>query len=416
MFGVSHKTAPVDVREKAALSAEEMEYVLRAVYDKFEIDGVLVISTCNRTEVYISGENSYASVPGLRSWMDAYKKCECFTNDRQTYVLRNGDAIKHFIMVISSLDSQIIGEPQITGQVKDAYRLAKEKNTTGVLINKLMDTGLRAQKKVRSDTFLVDGAVSVSFAGVELARKIFNQLDDKRVLLIGAGETAELAAKHFIERGVREVNILNRTPEKAKELADRLNGNAFEFDQLSTALEISDIVISATSSKTHIVKADLVSSICKQRHYEPIFLIDLAMPRDIDPAVDKLDGVYLYNLDDLNEVVQANIEKREQEIPKAVKIVDRYVSEFLGWMSTHTTSSTISSLKRYFEQLRQGELARLRKRLPKDGFAEIDYLTLSIVNKLMHQHIKTLKSSSGDPVSHQQHIEFVRKLYELDRE
>ena len=195
-----------------------------------------------------------------------------------------------------------------------------------------------------------------------------------------------------------------------------LHGNAFEFDQLPTALEISDIVISATSSPEHVIGADLVAGICRQRHYQPIFLIDLAMPRDIDPEVNKLDGVYLYNLDDLNEVVQMNVEKRKQEIPKAMKIVDRHVSEFLGWMSTHTTSSTISSLKRYFERLRQSELDRLRKRLPKEGFAEIDYLTLSITNKLMHQHIKTLKSSSSDPESHQQHIDFMHKLYELDRE
>lgn len=416
MFGVSHKTAPVDVREKVALSAEEAGHALRTLYKDFEVDGVLVISTCNRTEVYVTGEKSSVLVPEIRAWMDAYKGGACFTSDRYTYVLRNGDAIKHFLTVISSLDSQVIGEPQITGQVKDAYNLARENNTTGVLLNKLMDAGLRAQKKVRSDTFLVDGAVSVSFAGVELARKIFNQLDDKRVLLIGAGETAELAARHFADRGVRELNILNRTAEKARELAAALHGNAFEFDQLPTALEISDIVISATSSPGYVIGADLVGAICKQRHHEPICLIDLAMPRDVDPEINKLDGVYLYNLDDLNEVVEMNVEKRKQEIPKAMKIIDRHVSEFLGWMSTHTTSSTITSLKRYFERLRQSELARLRKRLPEEGFAEIDYLTLSITNKLMHQHIKTLKSSSSDPESHQQHIDFMHKLYELDRE
>jgi glutamyl-tRNA reductase len=416
MFGVSHKTAPVDVREAAALSAGETEYALRHLRDTFDVDGVLVISTCNRTEVYASGENSNTQIPGMRAWMDDYKGCDCFANERYTYVLRNSEAIKHFFLVISSLDSQIIGEPQITGQVKDAYNLARDNKTTGALINKLVETGLRAQKKVRSDTFLVDGAVSVSFAGVELARKIFNQLDDKRILLVGAGETAELAARHFADRGVREINILNRTVEKARELAGSLGGNAFEFDQLPTALEIADIVISATSSREYIINAGVMGAICKHRHYEPVFLIDLAVPRDIDPDVDGLDGIYLYNLDDLNDVVAMNIEKRKQEIPRATKIVERYVSEFLGWMSTHTMSSTISSIKKYFENLRQGELARLRKRLPEEGIAEVDYLTQSIMNKLMHQHIKTLKGGSSDPVSHQQHIDFLRKLYDLDRE
>ena len=416
MFGVSHKTAPVDVREKVALSAEETEYALRTLRDRFGVDGVLVVSTCNRTEVYVSGENGNDLIPDLRAWMDEYKSCACFTNDRYTYVLRNSGAITHFFMVVSSLDSQIVGEPQITGQVKDAYNLAKENNTTCVLINKLMETGLRAQKKVRSNTFLVDGAVSVSFAGVELARKIFHQLDDKRVLLVGAGETAELAARHFVERGIREINVLNRTGEKARELADSLGGNAFEFEQLPAALEIADIVISATSSRGYIIGADVMGPICRHRRYKPMFLIDLAVPRDIDPETDRLDGIYLYNIDDLNDVVQMNMEKREQEIPRATKIIERYVSEFLGWMSTHTMSSTISGLKKYFENLRQSELTRLRKRLPEDGIADVDYLTQSIMNKLMHQHIKTLKGSSSDPVSHQQHIDFMHKLYDLDRE
>lgn len=414
LIGISHKTAPIEIREKIALSALEQEFVLRTLVNDFKLQGSLVVSTCNRTEVYISCNQCDEVLPKVRNWLNDYKKCDYFNDDRLCYTMKARDAVGHFMKVVSSLDSQVIGEPQITGQIKDAHYLSRKLKTTNMFLNKMFDIGIQAQKQIRSKTFLTDGAVSISFAAVELAKKIFNELIDKSVLLIGAGNTAELAAKHFVEKGVQNITIVNRTPEKAAELAGRFCGKVFEFDRLPEVLEKTDIVISATSSKDHVLNSDLMINISKARHHKPLFLIDLAVPRDIDPEIDKIDGAFLYNVDDLNEVVQMNLEKRNQEIPKALKIIDRFVDEFGRWISTHSDASTIMQLKQYFEEIRQNELNRLKNRLPKEGFSEIDYLTRSIVNKLMHQHIKTLKNSVSNPVQHQQQIEFMHKIYDLD--
>jgi glutamyl-tRNA reductase len=416
VIGISHKTAPVEIRERVALAESELETVVKGLLGTFAIDGCMAISTCNRTEVYVSGEDFRPEMGGIKEWLDDFKSCQHFTNQQYTYTLHGPDAVRQFYCVVSGLDSQVLGEPQITGQVKESYNQAHQLNATGMVLNKLYEFGLHAQKKIRSETFLTEGAVSVSFTGVELARKIFNKLDDKNVLLIGAGETAELAATHFVERGVESISIANRTAQKARELADRFGGNALGLDELSSALPQVDIVISATSSADYVVTKDMVSPVRKARRNRAIFFIDLAIPRDIDPDVDQLNNVYLYNLDDLNEVVQANIEKRKQEIPRALKIVDDYVLEFDKWLSTHSVGSTIGKLKLYFDGIRKRELDRLGKRLPRDGHEQIDHLTQSIINKIMHQHIKLLKKSAADPVQHEQHVDFVRKLYDLDNE
>ena len=416
LIGISHKTAPLDIREKAAFDASEQANLLSVLFNDFDIDGCLVISTCNRSEIYISCEHHNDILPKIRCYLDDLKNSSLFSDDQYCYMANGEDAVRHFFKVISSLDSQIIGEPQITGQVKDAYNLAHESNTTDILINKMVNMGMHVQKKIRSETFLADGAVSISYAGVELAKKIFTKLSEKQVLLIGAGDTALLAAKHFVDNDIREIGFLNRTVEKARALSERFGGKAYSMEEFDSAFENVDIVISATSSAEYILEAEFISEVIKQRHHEPLFLIDLAVPRDIDPAIDTINSVYLYNIDDLNEVIQMNIEKRNQEIPKALKIIDRHVDEFDEWVSTHSLSSTITRLKSYFDHIRTKELGRLKKRLPKEDFSEIDYLTQSIMNKLMHQHIKTLKMNTSNPSLQQQHLDLLYNLYELDRE
>jgi glutamyl-tRNA reductase len=234
--------------------------------------------------------------------------------------------------------------------------------------------------------------------------------------LIGAGDTAELAATHFVERGIDGIYIANRSIEKAEELAEKYNGKSLGLNDLEHTLPQIDIVISATSSTEHVVTKQMIIPIRKARRHRPIFFIDLAIPRDIDPEIDQLNDIYLYNLDDLNEVVQANIDKRKQEIPKAQKIVDDYVAGFDKWISTHSVGSTINRLQSYFDGVRAKELDRLGKRLPRDGHEQIDHLTRSIINKIMHQHIKLLKKSAADPEKYEQSVNFVRKLYDLDNE
>ncbi len=414
LIGISHKTAPVEVREPAALDSSEQERVIRTLIPEFDLDGCMIISTCNRTEVYVSGYLSEESQKQIRRRLNQLKNTDLFENDDFIYIYSGERAVAHFFQVISGLDSQIIGEPQITGQVKDGYQLAHDLKSTGALLNKLLEFGLQTEKRIRNETFLSDGAVSVSFAGVELARKIFTDLTGKHVLLIGAGETAELAALHFLDKGVTKIRIANRTLQKAEALAEKFRGSAHTLEELPQVLQTSDIVISATSSSDYLVTREMMKKIGYERRSQPIILIDLAIPRDIEPSVQKIENVYLYNLDALQEIVRLNLKKREKEIPAALEIVDEMVSEYESWCKVHSLGSFIEQLTHYFDTLRQNELARLNSRLPEEGREEVEYLTQSILNKILHQHISFLKQSTLTSGDHAREMEMIRKIYGMD--
>ena len=413
-IGVSFKTASVEVREKVALSVEEQKKCIRELSAHFDLEGCLILSTCNRSEFYISGEKVTHQLDQIREWLNAFKKVTVFTDNALTLILSGRDVVTHFFKVVSSLESQVIGEPQITGQVKDGYNLAHDLCATDTMLNKLFSFGLQAQKRVKNNTFLTDGAVSVSFAGVELASKIFDQIKDKHVLLVGAGETAELAATHFQKKGVSQFSVVNRTLSKSEELAGQFGGKGQGLDALETELELCDIVISATSSSQYVITNDNLRHVIKRRERRPMILIDLAIPRDIDPAVDHFDGIYLFNLDDLQEVVEANLEKRKKEIPRALRIIEEEVEAFISWASTHSIASIINRLTTHFETIRLNELKRLKSRLPVEGYEEIDYLTKSLINKFLFQHITALKKSKCDPDRYQQCVEVVYSLYNLE--
>ena len=415
LIGISHKTAPVEVREKVALSEEEQKFAVKHLVDHFQVSGCMILSTCNRTEIYLSDDKIEATIEKIRIWLNEFKQCAEFTDQQISYVLRDVDVVDHFFKVLSGLESQIIGEQQITGQVKDSYDLTHSLHGTDALINKLFNFAMQAKKKVHNDTFLSDGTVSISFAGVELARKIFSDLTNKTVLLVGAGKTAELAAYHFQENGVKNINVVNRTFERAEELAEKFGGKAYRQEEISTALMESDIVISATSSKECVVTADMIHPISKKRHHRPIFLIDLAIPRDIDPDIVNINAVFLFNLDDLHEIVKANLEKRKKEIPKSLKIVNEFVHEFQKWVSMNSMSSVVGRLKNKLDILRLNEMDRLKSKLPQNGYKEgIDHLTESIINKVVRQHVKSLKKVAHDPELYKQQIEMILSIYELD--
>lgn len=417
LIGISHRTAPVEVREKVALSEEEQKVTVRQIVDNFHSNGCMILSTCNRTEIYLSDDKIDKTIGKIRVWLNELKQCETYTDLEITYELHDVDVVEHFFKVLSGLDSLIIGEQQITGQVKESYDLTHDLNGTDALINKLFNFAMQAKKKVHNETFLSDGTVSVSFAGVELARKIFSDLSAKNVLLVGAGKTAELAAYHFKENGVKNINVVNRTFERAKDLADKFEGRAYKLEDLSDALMESDIVISATSSENYVVTEDLIHPISKKRHHRPIFLIDLAIPRDIDPEINNIDAVFLYNLDDLQEIVKANLEKRKKEIPKSLKIIHEFVQEFQKWVSMNSMTNVVSKLKSKLDILRLNEMDRLKTKLPQNGYkVEIDHLTESIINKVVRQHVKSLKKVAHDPELYKQQVEMIQSIYELDNE
>jgi len=285
VIGVSHQTADVGIREKIVLSDKQQSVVIQKLAKLFRMRGIFVLSTCNRTEIYVCGRKAIKYIEDICIWLDQFKKERIFCNQDLSYILKGRKAIHHFFRVISSLDSQMIGEPQITGQVKEAYEKSHQLKHTDIFINKMYNFGMQVEKQVRSKTYLADGAVSISFAAVELARKIFGQLQNTTVLLIGAGETAELAASHFVKRNVSKIIVTNRTFKKARHLAEKFNGEAVKWEKLESSLEQADIVISATSSDRSIVDKNSVEKVAKKRDFIPIFLIDLAVPRDIDPDV-----------------------------------------------------------------------------------------------------------------------------------
>lgn len=417
IVGISHKTASVEVRDSVALASDEQDVLLSTIRSQLRVEGCMILSTCNRTEVYFSAEATAKVADGIRTILDASRKCAYFSDPATAYEKHGVEAVRHFFRVISGIDSQIVGEMQITGQVKDSYNHAHDAGATDAVINKIFNYGMQARKAVYSDTYLYDGTVSVSFAGVELARKIFSKLDAREVALIGAGKTAELAAYHFMEDGVKSFHVVNRTKSKAIELADKLNGKAYDLDALEEALQNADIVISATSSTTPVLTRDILLPVCKSRQSKPIFLIDLAVPRDIEPSVENIDNVYLYNLDDLQEIVTMNLEKRKKEIPKAEKILDEYVEDFEKWVSTNSMTWVIGRLKQRLETLRLNEIERLKSKLPSNGYKkEIDHLTESIVNKVIRHHVKFLKKNASDPEVYQKQIEMIRSMFELDED
>jgi glutamyl-tRNA reductase len=414
VIGVNHHTAKVNIREKATFSEKQQTSIIQILHKKYNTRGVLVLSTCNRTEIYICGRKAIKYIWDICNWLDTLINENIFCNKDLVYIFKGKKVIFHFFRVIASLDSQIVGEPQITGQVKTAYEKAHSINHTDILINKMYNFGMQVEKQVRSKTYLTDGAVSVSFAAVELARKIFGDLTNTTVLLIGAGDMVELALLHFVKRNVSRIWIANRTLKKAQYLADKFQGEAIDIKKLEQAFEQADIVLTATSSDYYIVDKQIVEKVAKDRNYKPIFLIDLAVPRDIDPAVADIDGVFLYNLDALEEIVQNNIEQRKKEIPKAEKIVENHVTEYIKWYKTLPVIKTIMELSHYFEEIREQEFERLKNRFPEEIQGDAEYLSKSLMKKFLHQHIVLLRHSNEDPLKQKQHIDLVGDIYRLN--
>ena len=414
VIGVNHNTAEVKIREKVYFTEKQQTAIIKYLSEKYNARSVVVLSTCNRTEIYLCGRKALKFIGEICCWLDTAIREKIFCNEDVVYILEREDAIRHFFQVISSLDSQIIGEPQITGQVKEAYEKSHLLNRTDALINKLYNFGMKAEKEVRSKTYLTEGAVSVSFAGVELARKIFGNLRKTTALLLGAGDISELAALHFSKGEVSQILFVNRTFEKAKCLATKFQGEPLHWKELEQALHQAQIVITATSSNQFIIDRQLLEKVAKKRDYKPIFLIDLAVPRNVDPDVTVIDGVFLYNIDDLQEIVDKNIERRRTEIPKAEKIINRHVAEYIEWYRTLPVIQAITQLNQHFEEIRLQEFERLKNRFPESSQAEAEYLSKSLMKKFLHHHIVTLRECNKDPQRQKQHIDLVGEIYRLN--
>lgn len=415
LAGLSYRTASVDVRERFALTGhtDPETWAVPLRDGETAVSEALILSTCNRVEILAVGHGDVGPAV-LESWAAARNE-PLSALKPHAYVLQDDEAVRHLFAVASSLDSMVLGEPQILGQLKDAYRKATVANTTGTVVNRLLHKAFSVAKRVRTETEVASSAVSISFAAVELAKRIFGDMTGHRAMLIGAGEMAELAATHLMQCGVRDLLVVNRTLANARELAARFNGEPLELDALLPRLADVDIVISSTGSPDTVLRAEDVRSVIQRRKNRPMFFIDIAVPRDIDPAVNNLDNVYLYDIDDLKEVVEENMAHRQDEARKAHRLVDEEVADFRRWRHALTLQPTIVDLMHRFERVGNDELAKTLKRLgPVDDATReaLEAMVHGMVRKLGHDPLMFLKHAHerGDAA----HIEMVRTLFNLD--
>jgi len=415
LLGVNHKTTPVEVREKMALS-DGYEQPLVALKQIGTIRECYLLSTCNRVELVLVAEPSEQLIDNILSFLfgDRIAKEQC---REYLYIYYDRDAVHHLFMVAASLDSMIVGEAQILGQLKEAYRHASRLGYTGPLLNRLLHKSFSVAKRVRTETAIGSAAVSISYAAVQLAKKIFGNIRDKKVLLIGAGEMAELAAEHLVGQGVAEVVVANRTLARGVELAKRFHGRAVSFDELISQLEQVDIIISSTGAPTMVLRQSDVRPVMRVRRNRPLFFIDIAVPRDLDPDLNDLENVYLYDIDDLSSVVEMNRSGREREAVKATRIIDEMTLGFGRWMEGMTVTPTILALRRKADGICRAELEKTLPRLT--GLSEeekhsIEVMLSAVTAKMLHAPLTYLKSEScGGRDNSEAKIDTVRTIFDL---
>jgi glutamyl-tRNA reductase len=413
--GLNHLTAPVDVREQLALEEEQVREILTDLSDRGLFREVMILSTCNRVEVYGLAEAPGEARQATFTRLGARRALVLRDIEPLLYTKTEEEAVRHVFRVAASLDSMMVGEPQILGQVKEAFVLAQSAGTVGPLLHALMSQAFGVAKKVRTETEVGRHAVSVSFAAVELGRKIFGGLDGKAVLLVGAGEMAELAARHLVEQGALPVYVANRTLERGQELARRLGGTAVPFEELHAVMASVDIVIASTAAPEPIIRAAEVQQVLHTRRAQPLFFIDIAVPRNVEPAVNDLDDAFCYDVDDLRSVVDANLRERQREAQRAETLVAREVERFAARLKELEVAPTIVSLRDKLESIRRGEVEKALARLGGADEATrqvLEALSQSIVNKILHAPMVKLRDSSRAGHGHSW-IELISELFGL---
>jgi glutamyl-tRNA reductase len=416
VIGLNHKTATVEIREKVAFDGPKLGEAVSELKVTPDVKENIVLSTCNRVEIYAGVAHNDNGAESIKSFIAKFHDVPRGPLDEALYIYEGHDAIKHIFRVASSLDSMVVGEPQILGQLKDAFDFALKSKSTGVYLNKLMKKAVSVAKRIRTETKIAENAVSISFAAIELAKKIFDDLATKSFMLMGAGEMAELAAKHLINSGVTDVYITNRTHNNAIALAEEFDGKVVPFESFTDELRHTDIVICSTGAPDYVLNKEQVQKIMKKRKQKQMFIIDIAVPRNIDPAINEIDNVYLYDVDDLQGVVDTNIEERSKEADKAERIVEHEVHSFLKWQDSLAATPTIVALREKAEAIRREELDKVLRKLgpmEEEKIKAIEYLSSSIMNKLIHPPTAALKSEKEDM---DVMIDVANRLFKLENE
>ncbi len=394
--GINYNTAPVAVRERLAFPANTLKSSLRALLDNQGIKGAAILSTCNRTEFYCQTESN--DTAAVIQWLADDKKIQPAAFTPYLYSHTDSQSIRHMFRVACGLDSMILGEPQILGQMKTAYQAAYEAGTLGKHLGKLFHHTFSAAKKVRTDTSIGSSPVSVAFTAVQLAQQIFDSLNDQTALLIGAGETIELTARHLHQKNIGRIIIANRTYDKAHALASQFNGYAIALSEISSHLAEADIVISSTASQLPILGKGRVESAIKKRRHKPMFMVDLAVPRDIEAEVEQLQDVYLYTIDDLQHTININMDSRRKAAEQAEEIIDTQVEYFLSWMRSLGAQSVIKDYRQQAELTRDEMLAKALTSLKNGDTAEdtLQRLAYSLTNKLIHTPSSQIRDAGAN--------------------
>lgn len=413
LIGLNHTTAPVEIREQFVLEEEESVRFIRDVRETLSVEEAVVLSTCNRTEIYFQ-----TKVPSLDTLFEKFVEKlkslkEINGNIRDHfYMHRDSHAVRHLLSVAAGLNSMVLGENQVLGQVKDAYRISSTRGLTGTVLNRLFHKAFEAGKRTRAETALNEGASSISYAAVELAVRIFGKIDDSPVLLIGAGETGELVLQSLVHRGCDSIFVTNRTFQRAREVAEKHCAEPCDYEQLNGYLEYCNIVLVSTGSKVPIITKEMMSPVVEKRNGRPLFLIDLSVPRNVEGGVKELEEVFLYNIDDLEEVVGKNYEKRQSEIEKAEEIIAGIQHDFFSWLKTLHLAPTIERLNTKIDSLYLKELTGLKNKLPENEYAKVEEFARFMKGKYLGLIVKNLKllSNKGESVKY---IDLLHNLFEL---
>ncbi|MGB5524365.1 MAG: glutamyl-tRNA reductase [Polyangiales bacterium] len=415
VVGLSHRTAPVEVRERLAVAPDRLAQELREFANSGRFDEALLISTCNRVELYATSVDPVAASKNAKEAF-AGRLSEP-VGDEVLYQERGVDVIRHVFRVASSLDSLVVGEPQILGQVKEAFDAAKGAGTVGTLLGRCFTQAFATAKRVRRETGIAEGTVSVSSIACELAKKIFGNLEGRRTLLLGAGEMGESAARSLRQTGT-QLHVVNRSEERAQRLAEVCGGRAVPYEQLSVELADADVVIASTASEKFILTPELMKAVVRTRRHRPLFIIDIAVPRDVDPRVGNMDNVFVYDVDDLQQVAEENLSVRAREATRAEQIVEEEVEAFLSWRRSLELAPTIVALRKRFGQIAAEELERALPRLDDASASDravLEAMGRSLVNKLLHQPMTQLKAGAGEPDGALL-IDAARRLFALSEE
>ncbi len=415
LLGLNHKTAPVEIRECLAISKEEAAAMLDAIKKSASVNEVVLFSTCNRVEILMAAGDKAEAVETAKRHLSEFKNVPLSQFQDSIYIHEGDEAVRHIFRVASSLDSMMVGEPQILGQIKEAYFNATKRKTSGVILNRLLHRTFFTAKRIRTETGIGDNAVSVSYAAIELAKKIFGQLEGKKVLLIGAGEMAELAVEHLLKNRVKEIFVANRTFKNGVELARKFGGSAIKFEEVPGFILQVDIIISSTGSPDIILTKDQVKRIMPGRRNRPLFFIDIAVPRDIDPAINKLNNAYVYDIDDLKGVIDENLEDRNKEAIKGERIIDEAVISFKQWYDSLDVVPTIVALRNKIDSIATAEIERTMHALNiTESEREALYrMKNALINKIMHNPTHLLKRD-GCHGNNSVYIDVTRKLFNLD--